>query len=189
MLAYFNDQQIKANILAQLERHRGADELVQGQYWENGKGCAVGCTIHSENHAEYETRFGIPRILAHLEDRIFEGLSDAQAQEWPILFMDAIQPGADLSMVWPRFAHWLCAEFLPPLTKNANAQMAIKGVADLFFRWVGGEKPTTKEWRDAAAYAASASAAAYVATDANRYKAWAAMSEKLIELLRMAPIS
>jgi hypothetical protein len=42
MLAYHNDPAQKAAILQQLEQHRVADEIVKGQYWENGKGCAVG---------------------------------------------------------------------------------------------------------------------------------------------------
>lgn len=37
MLAYHNDPTIKTNILAQLARHRAADELVQGYaYWSDG---------------------------------------------------------------------------------------------------------------------------------------------------------
>jgi hypothetical protein len=50
MLAYHSDPTIKTNILAQLQRHHDEDHLVKGQYWQNGKGCAVGCTIYSGNH-------------------------------------------------------------------------------------------------------------------------------------------
>jgi len=74
MLAYHNNPKIKQDILQQLQIHHDADEIIKGVYWENGKGCAVGCTLHSRNHQEYETRFGIPEVLAHLEDAIFEGL-------------------------------------------------------------------------------------------------------------------
>jgi hypothetical protein len=70
MLAYHSDDTIKTAILAQLAMHREADQLVKGQYWEDGKGCAVGCTLHSGDHMEYETRFGIPVALARLEDRL-----------------------------------------------------------------------------------------------------------------------
>lgn len=85
LVAYHNDQQIKSEILAQLARHRAADDLVQGHYgyWRDGKGGAVGCTIHSGNHIEYETRFGIPVATAKLEDDIFEGLSLEDARAWP----------------------------------------------------------------------------------------------------------
>ena len=42
MLAYHNDPAIKSKLLADLQAHADADRLVKGQYWENGKGCAVG---------------------------------------------------------------------------------------------------------------------------------------------------
>ena len=105
MIAYHNDMANKVAILAQLNAHARADELVKGRYWENGKGCAVGCTIHSSDHAEYETRFGIPQMLARLEDRIFEGLPNGKAKEWPIRFMSAIRPGADLCLEIRRRGH------------------------------------------------------------------------------------
>ena len=47
MRAYHNDLTIKTSILAQIQMHHDADEIVKGQYWQDGKGCAVGCTIHS----------------------------------------------------------------------------------------------------------------------------------------------
>ena len=101
MLAYLNDPAIKTELIVQLEAHRAADQLVKGQYWAKGKGCAVGCTVHSSNHKAYERLFGIPKVLAWLEDRIFEGLPNDRAMEWPVRFMSAIVPGADLSMIWP----------------------------------------------------------------------------------------
>ena len=107
MLAYHNDPQLKQQILEQLQRHYDADEIVKGQYWENGKGCAVGCTLHTDQHNEYETRFGIPVRLAHLEDVIFEGLPSADAKSWPIRFMSSINVGADLSAIWREFVVWL----------------------------------------------------------------------------------
>ena len=132
MLAYHNDPQIKADILAQLERHRAADELVKGQYWKDGKGCAVACTIHSDDHAEYEVRFGIPQMLARFEDRIFEGLSDDLSQEWPIRFMSSIEPGQDLSLVGWRFLHRLLIDSVlnPGITDN-NVVDVVRACADV----------------------------------------------------------
>ena len=150
MRAYHGDNSIKAAILAQLAEHRASDELIRGVYWEHGKGCAVGCTIHSGEHAEYETRFGIPQMLAHLEDRIFEGLPNGQAKEWPERFMASIRSGADLSLVGWQFLHWLlttsavnpgiehplvcaavrqCAEALVPLTKGEPAAWSATSAA------------------------------------------------------------
>lgn len=45
MLAYHNDPKIKLKYVARFEAHRVADEVIQGQGWEDGKGCFVGCTL------------------------------------------------------------------------------------------------------------------------------------------------
>ena len=107
MLAFQNTTVTKPQIIKKLKAHAKADDFIKGTYWENGKGCAVGCTIESGNHIEYETRFGIPQMLARLEDCIFEGLSNGKAKAWPLRFMQAIKPGADLSTVGGEFQHRL----------------------------------------------------------------------------------
>ena len=46
-LVAFKDTTVtKPFVIKQLRDHAAADEIVKGQYWEGGKGCAVGCTIH-----------------------------------------------------------------------------------------------------------------------------------------------
>lgn len=108
MLAYHNDPALRTSVINEMALHRKADELVQGYgYWENGKGCAVGCLLKNGNHAEYETKFGIPEMLARLEDRIFEGLPKAKAQKWPERFLSAIKAGQDLTTVGWEFQHRL----------------------------------------------------------------------------------
>ncbi|MGN6122979.1 MAG: hypothetical protein ACTHOJ_08470, partial [Sphingomonas oligoaromativorans] len=110
MLAFHGLEVLKAEKLAQLRAHEVADEIVKGRYWEGGKGCAVGCTVHSSSHAAYETEMGIPRMLARLEDRIFEGMSNAEAKRFPVRFIDAVPVGADLSRVGWQFLHWLIVD-------------------------------------------------------------------------------
>lgn len=46
MLSYHSDPAIKASFLARVEGHFAVDEVIKGQYWQAGKGCAVGCTVH-----------------------------------------------------------------------------------------------------------------------------------------------
>jgi hypothetical protein len=80
LIAFRNTAIDKPTILAQLSAHAKADEIIKGQYWKDGKGCAVGCTIHSGNHAEYERRFGVPQMLASRACRTAKprhGLSDS----------------------------------------------------------------------------------------------------------------
>ncbi|MBU6429257.1 MAG: hypothetical protein KGR26_09625, partial [Cyanobacteria bacterium REEB65] len=109
LIAYHNDPTIKAQYLERV-RH---DQLVKGQYWCNGKGYAVGCTIHSDEHDRYETELGIPTAIAYLEDRLFEGLPNERAMVWPEEFLAAIEPGADLSRVSSQFFIWLLSSELP----------------------------------------------------------------------------
>src|SRR5260370_14194673 len=107
LLAYHGEPAIKDKYLARVAAHRAADQIIHGKYWENGKGCAVGCTIHSGNHAAYETELGIPVMLARLEDVIFEGMGNGNASTWPERFLSAIRPSADLSLVGWKFLLWL----------------------------------------------------------------------------------
>jgi hypothetical protein len=181
MLAYHNDPAIKSKLLADLQAHADADRLVKGQYWESGKGCAVGCTLHSvgadgtaENHSEYETRLGIPQMLAQLEDAIFEGLHNADAMQWPMRFSAAIATGADLSRVGWQWLHWLLTDGLPRVNDVA-ATATIKQCADILLPLTRGE-PVDGAAADAAARAANAAAdvAAYAGYTAARAAAYAA---------------
>jgi hypothetical protein len=110
MLSYHSDPAVKSKYLARLEGHAEADEIIKGQYWEAGKGCAVGCTVHGASHDDYERTLGIPRMLAWLEDVIFEGLPNRRAKTWPHEFLSSIEPGKDLSRVGWQFLHWLLTE-------------------------------------------------------------------------------
>ena len=112
------DQDLKDELLAEIIKHREQDQIIQGTYGEGigkeWKGCAVGCSIHSlnkikrkrlytDNHKVYETYLGIPEAIARLEDTIFEGLPVELAKEWPERFIKAVNVGADLSLVLPKF--------------------------------------------------------------------------------------
>jgi hypothetical protein len=183
MIAYLGKPELKDQMLALAAEHRAADHIIHGVYMSAGLqgewqgGCAVGCTLESArrlagepleefdhgNHAAYEEYLGIPEALARLEDGIFEGLDEATALDWPRRFLAAIRPGADLSMVWPRFAHWLltCADgpVQAGAAKRLDVAESVARVAALYQRWIDGTKPSDTEWREAR----SAAAAAYAA--------------------------
>lgn len=120
LLAFHSELKIKTAYLQRVKDHAEADEIIKGVYWRGGKGCAVGCTIHSDKHNAYETELGIPEMLARLEDRIFEGSSEKYAKTWPERFLKAIKPGADLSKVGWKFQHWLL------LDKNYGVELAYR---------------------------------------------------------------
>lgn len=169
--AYHNDPILRESTIARMRAHAAADEIIQGRYWERGKGCLVGCAIHDDppegRHAAFPRVFGIPEILARLADRIFEGLTPAEAKALPVAFFEAIPRGADLAVAWPRFAVALMIDpehGVARLTAEGSAaRVAIVAVAALYQRVIHGDTVTREEWREAAseAYVADASSAAY----------------------------
>ena len=163
LIAYHGDPAIKDYYLARVRAHRAADELVAGVGWENGKGCAVGCTLDSYAHSRYPKELGIPQHLAFIQDSIFEALARTGEDHlaFPELFLSAIMPGADLSMVWPRFAYALLSDNESPVVQamgeSPQVREAVGGVATLYDEWVGtGVQPSSELFASAARAAAAA---------------------------------
>lgn len=124
-------------------------------------------------------------ILAHLEDRIFEGLSNEEAKDFPIKFLSAIPVGADLSQVFKHFLIWLLAdpkEGVIKYAKTDRTKKSIQDVSDLLQKSLLNNVTPEQfmEVRKAAATYAYAAAA--------RKAKYKAMSEKLIILLSEAPV-
>lgn len=133
MRAFHGKQEIKDFYLARVRAHAAADEIIHGVYWEKGKGCAVGCTVHAPDHLAYETELGIPNTLAGVEDSIFEALKIERAKLWPEQFLMAPNVGADLSLVWPKFAIWLLTDpvyGMLQFSRSVTAEKVIRDVAD-----------------------------------------------------------
>ena len=160
MKAFHNNPLIKEEYTNRLKDHYEADEIIKGIYWEKGKGCAVGCTIHSDNHLSYETELGIPQVIARLEDAIFERLPNELAKEFPLQFLSAINVGADLSKVWNYFAIWLLTDAKYGILQHVENKKVIQDIADAYAEDI--TTPVTverwKELRDSTASAYSASA-------------------------------
>ena len=160
MLAYHNDNAVKQFYIDRIDQHAKADEIIKGTYWENGKGCAVGCTIHDNEHYKYEDELGIPQILARLEDRTFENLPNELAMTWPKRFLESIKVGADLSKVWPKFAIFLLTDSTQCNSRHPQCYIVAKAYQDE----LDGQKIN---WRDVrstnyATYAAACAAACAV---------------------------
>ena len=99
MEAYFGKVEVKQKYVARMRAHMDADELIRGTGFEGGKGCAVGCTLDRYDHSGFEEELGIPEWAARLLDALHENTSD---DVWPTLsmrFLEAIEPGVDLSPV------------------------------------------------------------------------------------------
>jgi len=173
MTAFHGDPAIKEKYLARIAKHREMDELQRGLTGQDGRGCAVWCTLNKYEHAAYETELGIPRAIARLEDELFESLPLDVAMEWPQRFLAAIRPGADLSLVIAKFFVWLLvdpADGVLKFAKPPKSRAAIEQIAALYTRKANGKAVPFREFRRA-----------YADAYADAYAAAAA--DKLIELL------
>lgn len=200
--AFHSQPAIKAQYLARVRAHRMADEIRHGHYWRKGKGCAVGCTLHSTDPTAYERELGIPHILAQLEDSIFEGLSAPEDAAWPERFLESIGVGANLEMIWPQFALALLADPEHGVLRHVQEvqhsvkRHSIEKVVRYYTDWVHtGIKPAAAAdpiaaadpahvATTAAAAAHAAAAAAYSAAEKRLARMW--QSEVLLKLLRAA---
>jgi hypothetical protein len=165
MLAFHNDPAIKQKYLDRVRAHRLADEIVQNYgYWRDGKGCAVGCTLHSGDHLAYETELGIPVMLARIEDVVFEGLPVEAAREWPERFLAAAPIGADLSRVGWRLLHWLLTdETVNPGISHPLVRDAVRECAAVLVPLCRGERIAREMAKTTPAKAAMAADRAAVA--------------------------
>ena len=198
------NQETKDKLIANLEAHAKADAFCQGVYFEDDKGCAVGCSLvdfgeSPDDHSAYERLFGIPMAIAKIEDGIFEGLSVEDSKMWPLDFARAVPVNTDLSMVVPKFLVWLLGD----VKKYASddGKKAIQRVIDLYKMKIAGEAVSIDDWlvsrraaadaayaaADAAydaAYAADAAADAYTDAYTDGQKARKGQADKLIEILK-----
>jgi hypothetical protein len=176
MLSYHSDPAIKARYLARVEGHAAADEIIKGQYWETGKGCAVGCTVHGASHADFERELGIPQMLAWLEDVIFEGLPNRAAKTWPERFLSSIEPGADLSPVGWQLLHWLLTGSGFGECDHPTVAVAVAQCSDLLAALAGGRTVDKTVAEAAAAVAWAAARDAEITAPASVGAAWIAES-------------
>jgi len=143
-------------------QHRKADEIIQGRYWEDGKGCAIGCLAHAnENvHIELEKQTGIPEWLSRIADTIHEGLEDGEYQKWPERFIAAVPKNKTHDYLTkkvkaPFLVHVLRSSLnnfdhkkYPDVKKSVEVSIALWERDDI----------GSKEWAYAAAAAAAAAA-------------------------------
>ena len=203
LIAWHGNPELKEVAIAKMRAHRDADELVQGYgYWEDGKGCAVGCLIESNDHMKYEKVFGIPVILAYLEDRIFEGLPKKLAREWPERFLNAIPVGVDLSLVGWSFQRDMLRAIQIPDSADLDVQNAIllcreaveqsADLMDLYSRGFTDHDAAESAWSAAESAAEAAESAApghRIPAESGRSAAWsAAWSAESAAYERMADI-
>jgi hypothetical protein len=204
MLAFHGDIKVKRHYLGRVRAHQRADELVQGfGYWQDGRGCAVGCTLHSGYHSQYPIELGIPIELAYLEDQFFECLPLETAKKWPARFLSSITPGANLSRVYDLWSAWnlidpkdgvitLVTDAYPEIQRivRETGEACLSGdrVNSARAAWAAQAAGAAgAAWAARAAQAAGAAGAARAAGAAGAAY-YSRAADKLIELLEAAPM-
>ena len=99
MLSYHNDPSVKAKYAERFAQHRAMDEVIQGQGFEGGRGCFVGCTLDAYDHSRFPKELGWPEWLARLADTIFEGIPASDAAQFGTDLLEAVPVGVDLEPV------------------------------------------------------------------------------------------
>jgi hypothetical protein len=204
----------KEAFVNELKWHQKQDNSIKRTY-ENGegKGCAVGCSIMSINkikedlgylescHKAYEEEGICPKWLAHLEDRIFEGVSIARSKSWPVEFAEAINEGSDLDKIKVPFLLFIMGYNLETLSKVEQTKEVKKSkevISQTIEALKSGDKILLKKAGTAAwsaeesvwvAESVEASEVAWVATGAAAWSAsaaWSAWSEGTAEAAQWA---
>lgn len=165
LTAYHNDVALKEKLIREIPLYR--EKLLQDfRYCSAFKRSLIWEYVSDFNNdgdkicAKYETKLGVPRVLARLENNgIFESLFEERAKTWPQEFLAAIPVGADLTQVWPQYAVWLLVDEKHGIIQYANSDQsraAIQKVADLY----GSNQSVSGEnWQEAADAADSLSTA------------------------------
>ena len=189
MKAFVDTEVSRAELLTSVRQHQEADRIAQGQYWNDGRGCSIGCWLHDfrpgheGEHSFFARLFGVDERLAHLADRIFEGLQSAEALRWPLRLAEAIPEGCDTGKVVDRWMLWLLSGAGTPIGEGCTLP-AVMRVAELFRRRLADDEPTKDDW--AAARAAAGDAAWAAAGDAARAAAGAAAGDAAGDAARAA---
>jgi hypothetical protein len=179
LIAYHGEPLVKAKYQARFAAHRAADQVIQGTGFENGRGCFVGCTLDDYDHTRFPVELGWPEWLAHLADKIFEGIPREEAAQFGTDLLAAVPTGADLEPVRWRLAIARHERQIAALANNQEAYAeqvrdAIQGVIDYCKAQLAGTwAKTPRSVAEAAAWSAAKSAAE-AARSAAKSAAWSA---------------
>ena len=197
MLTYHGSEEAKAIRIERCKAHMTADRLRAGAYadtdGERFVACAIGCQVYdialergvdpiqlideSDVHALVAEDYGWPEWLAHLEDRIFEGLPQAEKAGWPLRLAEAVPVGKDIDFV----RHQIGSFILREVSLKSFDHVAFPAVAAAIERVAAlhdAREPKESAAWDAAASAAdaalSAASAAWSAALSAASAAWSA---------------
>jgi hypothetical protein len=150
-IAFHGKASIKEKYVNRMRAHLKADQIVQGATGSGGKGCAVWCTFDKYDKNLFPIELGFPMALAYLDENIFESAKKGEwSRTWPLRFLEAPLPGADLTHVPHRFAIWLLTSpdsLYQQILQDGEAKTICTDIAALYRRFVDGDRPAETEWQ------------------------------------------
>ena len=168
MQAFNGDARVKRVIMERLRGHLAAGELVPRQrVWEDGKGSPAGCAVHDSDPLVYERELGISRTVLPLMETLFArsaGLlpkPEVASPAWllpeqvaalrmfPVEWLEAVEPGADLSAASTRFILWMLTDTqhgVLAATADHKVREMIGRVAAAHRAGVDGATPDKQQW-------------------------------------------
>ena len=108
--SYKGDQNFKQRMVSAIIEDKENERIVKGQYWQDGKGCNVGCgeyavcqilghKFENRKHKKLAEELEVPEAIFYLGDAIFEGLDVEDSTQFVVDFYTAIPVGQDLKNV------------------------------------------------------------------------------------------
>ncbi len=170
--AFDGDAAVKQAIITRLKTHWATGKVTPQfkmvykapPHDETG---VMGATVESEDESEYERQLGIPAEAAYLHETLLyfcgrETMPDDPegapiftlapfAQDYPVQWLNAIAPGANLSMLAPRFVAWTLRDLLSgglpsQLALDPAIKAAGEGVQVLFDTAIAGGTVPPEQW-------------------------------------------
>ncbi|MHB1952007.1 MAG: hypothetical protein ACYCQK_11120, partial [Acidiferrobacteraceae bacterium] len=92
IIAWHGEPGLKAAALERLREHRRMDQIVQGIYYDRGRGCQLGCLTHQneDTHEAAERLFGIEQSIGYWLEMVFERLPHEDCAQWVLDSAQAI---------------------------------------------------------------------------------------------------
>lgn len=97
--AFHNDPAVKQKCVDKVQADMDAGNLVRGEGFRDGRGCAVGCMLDSYDHRLFPEALGMPVWVAHLIDFFHENTSEKVWPSFALRFLKAVPVGANLDLI------------------------------------------------------------------------------------------
>lgn len=192
--------EVKSRMIELADEHQKNDEYLAGRFWNNGKGCSIGCTIHDAkklglvdeleygDHAALAKVLGVPEFVTRIMDTIFEWLPDAERPAFTPLVLRTIRPDRHYATLQDHFSAWCMLDpkyGVSIVASNPDVRCVSKRIGELYAKRARGEAISDADLEVAQLQAD----AAQLQADAARQQAFAAQLQVFATQLQVGAVS